>query len=167
MAWPNRRVARRRASFWDRLWILYWVLLAVYVLTLVPAIGHLRLWPGVTLQAGAHTVVTALAWLLLARIAVAIYWRACRTQPPAWWQRTIPAGVLLAGVGLAGAGLVALAHARIGDAIGVPLYVSGLALSVLGLGVFAAGNVGLMRAIRRQQRQAAEHTTNRLPPPTQ
>lgn len=60
------------------------------------------------------------------------YWRVCRTPPPVWWQRAIPLGVILAAAGLASAGLIALWHRQLGDALELPLYIAGLALSIGG-----------------------------------
>ncbi len=136
-------------------WIVFFILLPAYaVADFVPSFGSQRLWLGITLASALQVLLYVIFGGNLSLIFVPFYWRACRMSPPAWWQRAIPLGLLLVVVGLGGAGVVALLHARLGDAVGVPLYVGGFALSGVGTGAFAVGGVGLMRAILREQRAA-------------
>lgn len=135
--------------------ILFFILFIVNVIVLfVPALSQWRLWPGVTMHDAMQTLLYLIAGAWLLRLFIPIYWRICRMPPRAWWQRFIPLGALLAVVGLGGAGVVALIHTRLGDAVGVPLYVSGLALCGVGVLVYLIGHVGLIRVMLREQRAA-------------
>lgn len=152
--WAGGRTWRWEQRWRRFSWIAFLLLLPLYALaSFIPTLGSQPLWLGVTLYESVRVLIYTLVGVRILYALVPPYWRVCRTPPPVWWQRAILLGVLLAAAGLASAGLIALLHQQLGDALGLPLYSAGLALSAVGLGVFAAGNFGLARAIRRQQRQ--------------
>lgn len=157
-AGDNRRPRWVRPA-WIVYWALYWtlILVATPVLIFVPTLGALRVLPGVTLRDSVGAAVYTLGGAGILRFAaIPLYWNAWHMLPPSWWRWAIVGGLLAAIAGFAGAGAVALLHAQIGDALGFPLYVSGICIAFAGIAVFAAGNVGMIQASRRYQRQARE-----------
>ncbi len=158
------RVTPQEWRVW-RLWLaVYFSAIGVHVISMfVPALGQISVVLGITVETGLQWLIYSMAATVLLRIFIPLYWRACRTPPAAWWQWVIPLGVMLwmAGTAVFLSGqLLVRWQGPLNDALLTVLFVCGLSASTVGLALFAAGNVGLIRAIRRRQRALVRSRTD-------
>jgi hypothetical protein len=148
--------AHQAKTAWIVYWVAFWTLvLVIYpILMLVPALGDRQLVLGVTLRASAGTAVYVLGGAVILRyFAIPLYSNAWRTLPPAWWRWAIVGGLLVAVASFTGAGTVVLLHTQMGDAVGFPLYVSGICLAFAGVGAFGVGSIAMALASRPRRRE--------------